>query len=196
MSGNAAETPCVAPAQPEYLPSAPSRLHRGKDVQQSQARTPCQQEGTEYIDPVAHPEATPLAACHPLRANIQESEQPIRSDPTPVATVTISKSESPAGTLKQLCKRLETHSIFQTHVDPNVVPALRITNLTGSEYHLLYKHLAPQLEAFRMKIGFSDATLIMRRPTQEHESGIKRLEFPWQLTSVPNGNATRVGGPD
>jgi len=77
------------------------------------------------------------------------------------------------GTFKQFCKRLELHTIFNALTTENAGTALQIKNLPAPEFRELYKRLAAHLEAAKIKIDFSDTTLIMRRPSQTHESGMK-----------------------
>jgi len=94
----------------------------------------------------------------------------LQSGPILSDMVTLNRNAYPA--LKDLGKHLATHDLFHTHVDPNAVTVLCINDLCPSEYHELYSLLASQLEGFRIKIDFHDTTLILRRPSPTHESGV------------------------
>ncbi|KAF8442553.1 hypothetical protein BGX38DRAFT_1202374 [Terfezia claveryi] len=126
-----------------------------------------------------HPVVTTPSTCHPQQENVLEpklqlsagTKHALQSDPTPGAIVTLSRCAYTA--VSDLAKHLETYSFFQTHVDPSEVSALCINDLSPSEYLELYNLLEPQLEGFRIKIDFHDTTLIMRRPSGTHESGVR-----------------------
>lgn len=72
--------------------------------------------------------------------------------------------------LEDLCSFLKKHAIVNSKGAPGQV--LRILNLRLSDYEHVYKLLAPDLERFRIKIDFKDTSLILRRITPAHESGV------------------------
>ncbi|KAF8415970.1 hypothetical protein EV426DRAFT_711769 [Tirmania nivea] len=178
------ETPQSQQGEPKHLPTVPctSRIDIGHPP--PQRCTPLN-EGDLKATGSLHPPAgsiTRPSAWYTQLGNALEPELRLlsstartipflQSDPTPGVMVTLNRNTYAA--LKELTKHLETHSLFHTHADPNAVTVVCINDLPAVEYHELYNLLAPLLEGFRIKIDFDDTTLIMRRPSQTHESGIK-----------------------
>ncbi|KAF8415974.1 hypothetical protein EV426DRAFT_578941 [Tirmania nivea] len=165
-----AETTQATAAQPQYLPSVPVVSRVGKDHPLPQECTPlneCNSKATGFVRP---PSASDTKAELRLSAATTGTKPVFQSDPPPDTMVTISRDAYP--TFEHLCKFLETHSLFHTHANSNSVTVLCIKDLPPVEYHELYNLLAPRLEGFRIKIDFYNTTLIMRRPSQTHESGI------------------------
>ncbi|RPB20022.1 hypothetical protein L211DRAFT_895476 [Terfezia boudieri ATCC MYA-4762] len=188
-SPKAVETHPRTSAQRKYIPSAPSNSGVDKNCPPPQARILLNECATDYLHPRSASETTP-EALQPQVENVLKAElrllagtagtQPVlQSDPVPGVMVTISRGAYP--TLEELYKALGTHSIFHTHADPTAATVLCINDLAPCEFHKLYNHLAPHLESFRIKIDFNDTTLIMRCPSEAHESGVDGWNSVWSL---------------
>jgi len=178
-----AETPQAKQANVNHLPT-PFTTRMIKNKAPSQEPTilnECALPADGSFHPLAGSITTPSAwnpqledALEPklrLLAGTAGTNPVLQSDPTPGALATLNRNAYAA--LKDLGKHLQTHSLFHTYADPNAVTVLCINDLSPSEYHELYKLLEPLLEGFRIKIDFQNTTLIMRRPSKTHESGVK-----------------------
>lgn len=171
---NTGETAPATVAQPKYIPTAPLTSLVDPPPHERTLLKEQDFKATHSVLPLPSSLTTPLA-WHPqaepcLSAGTAIEVPVLQSDPSPATMVTISRGEF--ATLQCLSKYLETHSLFHTYADPNPVTVLCINNLPPFEYLELYNLLAPQLDDFRIKIDFYDTTLIMRRPSHTHESGV------------------------
>ncbi|KAF8429831.1 hypothetical protein BGX38DRAFT_1232919 [Terfezia claveryi] len=168
------ETAPATVARPKYIPTAlltspidppphERTLLKEQDLKATHSVLPLPRSLTTPLG--WHPQAEPC-----LSAGTAIEILVLQSDPSPATMVTISRGEF--ATLQCLSKYLERHSLFHTYADQNPVTVLCINNLPPFEYLELYNLLAPQLDDFRIKIDFYDTTLIMRRPSHTHESGV------------------------
>ncbi|KAF8416569.1 hypothetical protein EV426DRAFT_578657 [Tirmania nivea] len=178
----AARTTQAAPAHPNHLPTVPFPSHIDNDQPQLQESTLVQNHGSsgDSLPPLAGPVTTCLA-WHPEDANSLGPDLCMSAGTTgrtavphlerisPMTICTINRDTYT--TINDLCLHLQTHGLFHTVTDTNSVAVLCINNLRPFEYDELSKLLAPLLESFRIHIDFQNATLIMRRPSQTHESG-------------------------
>ncbi|KAF8432893.1 hypothetical protein BGX38DRAFT_1333890, partial [Terfezia claveryi] len=178
---NTLDTPQAKPGEQTHRPPRPFTLPRvegNPSLQEHPLLNERDLMAAGSLHPVAGCITTP-SACHPERGNAldlklqlsADTKHALQSDPTPGTIVTISRLAYTA--LTDLAKHLKTHSLFHTHINPRAVSTLRIHDLSPSEYLELYNLLEPQLEGFRIKVDFHDTTLIMRRPSGTHESGVK-----------------------
>ncbi|RPB18427.1 hypothetical protein L211DRAFT_874838 [Terfezia boudieri ATCC MYA-4762] len=173
-----ADTPQAKPAELKPLPARPFTSPRVAG-DPSLPERPLLNERDFTATGSLHPVVAAPSTCHPQQGNALELKlqlstgikHALQSVPTPDAIATLSRRAYTA--LTDLAKDLETHSLFHTFVDPTAVSVLRVNDLSPSEYLELYNLLEPQLEGFRIKIDFHDTTLIMRRPSETHECGVR-----------------------